>query len=90
MNLPREPFCSIAPSLNYEAFKKLEVLQNLVFLIEHQADSPEDVLEHVKTMQDALDYLSQMFLSSAGNLRPDPGSTCIRFLTDESAGHHLE
>ena len=52
----------IAPLSKADALHNLEVLQNLAFLIEQEASSPENIRGHVKTMNDVLGDLSRHLL----------------------------
>lgn len=57
----------VAPLSRADALHNLETLQNLAFLIEKEASSPENVRAHVKTMNGILNDLSRHLLT-----RPEP------------------
>ncbi len=73
MSFPQGPLLLAARLPKVEALRNIEMLQNLMFLIEHQADLSEETREHVKTMQSPLDDLTRHLLSSASKLRTDRG-----------------
>ncbi len=66
MSLQQELSSLAVHSPKNQALEDVETLQNLAFLIEHQADLPDETREHVKTMQVVLDDLSRSLLPSAG------------------------
>ncbi len=62
MSLSQNITPRIASLSEAEALHKLEMLQNLAFLIEQEAGSPENIRAYIKTMHGVLDNFSQILL----------------------------
>ena len=55
-----------------DVLKSLEILQNLAFLIEQQADSTEEVREYAKTMHLVLNEFGHRLMHSTNDQKLGP------------------